>query len=90
MGRKSDLMENIQELLNKRLRTFLKDTKGNYYEINPTRLLHYVEKNFSLKSERELKLLTLFLVTSFWGLGINHLKKMWQTITRNLHKKGEE
>ena len=40
--------------------------------IKPTRLLHYVEKNFNLKSERELKLLTLFLVTSFWGLGINH------------------
>ena len=41
-------------------------------KIKPTRLLHYVEKNFNLKSERELKLLTLFLVTSFWWLGINH------------------
>lgn len=40
--------------------------------IKPTRLLHYVEKNFNLKSDRELKLLALFLVTSFWGLGINH------------------
>lgn len=187
MGRKSDLIENIQELLNKRLLSLVKDTKGNYYglindeknntmayliydndfrtalkklyyqhfkkmllmqevqnavditeilgtdnlqevevckriynngsqyayeldrekgtvvwiengrasietvegvifrhsanyadqvkpdlRIKPTRLLHYVEKNFNLKSERELKLLTLFLVTSFWGLGINH------------------
>ena len=31
MGRKSDLMENIQELLNKRLLSLVKDTKGNYY-----------------------------------------------------------
>lgn len=41
-------------------------------KIKPRRLLHYMKKHFNLKSDREIKLLTLFLVTSFWGLGMNH------------------
>lgn len=41
-------------------------------KIKPTKLLDYMRKHFNLKTDREVKLLTLFLVTSFWGLGINH------------------
>ncbi len=41
-------------------------------KIRPTKLLGYMRKHFNLKTDREVKLLTLFLVTSFWGLGINH------------------
>lgn len=41
-------------------------------KIKPGRLLYYMEKHFNLNSDREVKLLTLFLVTSFWGLGISH------------------
>lgn len=41
-------------------------------KIKPAKLLDYVKKHFNLKSDREVKLLALFLVTSFWGLGINH------------------
>ncbi len=31
MGKNSDLTENVQELVNKRLLSFAKDIRGNYY-----------------------------------------------------------
>ncbi|MCM1237422.1 MAG: hypothetical protein NC489_45735, partial [Ruminococcus flavefaciens] len=38
----------------------------------PEKLLSLMKKHFSLKSESDVKLLTLYLVTAFWGLGISH------------------
>lgn len=41
-------------------------------KVRPEKLLDYMRKHFNLSSEREVKLLTLYLVTSLWGLRINH------------------
>lgn len=41
-------------------------------DIKPKKLLSFVKKHFNLKSDRDIKLLTLYLVSSFWGLCINH------------------
>ncbi len=40
--------------------------------VQPSKLLNYMRKHFNLSSDREVKLLTLYLVTSLWGLRINH------------------
>lgn len=40
--------------------------------IKPKKLLGFMKKHFNLKSDRDVKLLTLYLVTAFWGLCINH------------------
>lgn len=40
--------------------------------VKPKQLLKYMRCHFCLENDNEVKLLTLFLVTSFWGLGINH------------------
>ena len=42
------------------------------FSVEHTKLLSYIEKHFHLKSDKEIKLLALFLVTSLWGLEINH------------------
>lgn len=42
------------------------------FNVKSVKLLDYVKKHFNVKSDREVKLLTLFLITSFWGLGISH------------------
>lgn len=41
-------------------------------KVQPEKLLDYMRKHFNLSSDREIKLLTLYLVTSLWGLRINH------------------
>lgn len=41
-------------------------------KIKPQKLLDYMGKHFKMESEKDVRLLTLFLVTSFWGLGISH------------------
>lgn len=41
-------------------------------KVQPEKLLDYMRKHFNLSSDREVKLLTLYLVTSLWGLRINH------------------
>lgn len=41
-------------------------------KVQPEKLLNYMRKHFNLSSDREVKLLTLYLVTSLWGLRINH------------------
>ena len=40
--------------------------------VQTSKLLNYMRKHFNLSSDREVKLLTLYLVTSLWGLRINH------------------
>ena len=40
--------------------------------VQPSKLLNYMRKHFNLSSDRGVKLLTLYLVTSLWGLRINH------------------
>ena len=41
-------------------------------EVKPKKLLGYIKKHFNLRSENDAKLMTLYLVTSLWGLIINH------------------
>lgn len=41
-------------------------------KIKSSKLLDYMKKHFNLESDGEIKLLTLYLVTSLWGLGISH------------------
>lgn len=42
------------------------------FKVSPKKLPEYVKKHFNLKSEEDVKLLSLYLVTSFWGLIISH------------------
>lgn len=42
------------------------------FDISPKELPKYVEKHFNLKSKGDIKLLSLYLVTCFWGLIISH------------------
>lgn len=37
-----------------------------------SKLLYYISKHFNIQSDSERKLLALYLVTSLWGLSINH------------------
>lgn len=37
-----------------------------------TKLLYYIDKHFNIQKDSEKKLLALYLVTSLWGLAINH------------------
>lgn len=41
-------------------------------KVHPVKLLDYMRKHFNLESDSEIKLLTLYLVTSLWGLNISH------------------
>lgn len=42
------------------------------FDTDHTKLLDYIEKHFNIQSDSERKLLALYLVTSLWGLSINH------------------
>lgn len=41
-------------------------------DVDYTELLDYIEKHFNVQKDSEKKLLALYLVTSLWGLSINH------------------
>lgn len=41
-------------------------------DVDYTKLPDYISKHFNIQSDSERKLLALYLVTSFWGLSINH------------------
>ncbi len=62
---------NVEGILFKHSANFSNQTEPNL-KIEPKRLLHYVRVHFNFRSEMEVKLFTLYLVTSFWGLNINH------------------
>lgn len=64
-------IENVGGIIFKHSANFLNQTEPNL-KVKPEKLLVYVRKHFNLRSEMEVKLFTLYLVTSFWGLNINH------------------
>lgn len=64
-------IEKVEGIIFRHAANYADQVKPNL-KIRTTKLLEYMKKHFNLKSDREVILLTLFLVTSFWGLGINH------------------
>lgn len=64
-------IENVGGIIFKHSASFSNQEEPNL-KVKPEKLLVYVRKHFNLRSEMEVKLFTLYLVTSFWGLNINH------------------
>lgn len=64
-------IENVEGIIFKHSASFSNQIAPNL-KMKPEKLLAYVRKHFNLRSEKEVKLFTLYLVTSFWGLNINH------------------
>lgn len=62
---------NVEGILFKHSANYSNQAEPNL-KIEPKKLLHYVRAHFNFRSEMEVKLFTLYLVTSFWGLNINH------------------
>lgn len=52
------------------------NTFGNQIEpdfnVKPKKLIHFIRKHFNVKSDDEVYMLALYLVTCFWGMNINH------------------
>lgn len=42
------------------------------FDYEPSEIFRFIHKHFNLKSKKQEKLLVLYLVTSFLGMGINH------------------
>lgn len=64
-------IEKVEGIIFRHSANYANQVQPNF-DVIPEKLLSYMRVHFNMNSDKEVKLLTLFLVTSFWGLGISH------------------
>lgn len=64
-------IEQIEGIIFKHSANYANQVTPNL-DVDYTKLLYYIEKHFNVQTDSEKKLLALYLVTSLWGLAINH------------------
>lgn len=64
-------IEQIEDTVFFRSNTFKNQVEPDF-NVEPQDLIFYVAKHFNVESEDEVHMLTLYLVTCFWGLKISH------------------
>lgn len=64
-------IDKVEHVLFKHSADFANQVEPDW-NVEKEEIFRLIHKHFNLKNEREEKLLLLYLVTSFWGMNINH------------------